>query len=139
MARNKRMPTLWEIPDDMWELIEPIIKADDPEKHTGRHKVDRRRVLDGIIFHLRTGCQWNSTPKVYGDDSTIHRYFQRWCEHGIMEKIWAILVEKCEALGEVDWKWQAADTALNKARLGGTQSARIRRIGQKMVQNAVSW
>jgi putative transposase len=119
MARKKRMATLWQVPDPLWERIEPIIEADDPQKPTGRPKSDRRTAMDGIIFHLRTGCQWNAIPKVYGDDSTIHRYFQRWCSHGIFQIIWAMLVEECDELGEVDWKWQSADTAMNKARLGG--------------------
>jgi putative transposase len=31
------------------------------------------------------------------------------------------LVEECEELGAVDWRWQAADTALGKARGGGDE------------------
>lgn len=120
MSCQRRMPTLWDVPDDLWNRIEPILNADDPVRVRGRPKADRRKVLDGIIFQLRTGCQWNVIPKVYGDDSTIHRYFQHWCEQGIFEKIWAMLVEECEDLGKVDWKWQSADAAMNKARMGGT-------------------
>ena len=119
MARKPRMPTLWEVPDDLWTRLELILNKEDPIKATGRPKADRRRVLDGIIFHLRTGAQWNQIPKVYGDDSTMHRYFQKWVESGVFEKIWAMLVEECEALGAVNGRWQAADGALGKARLGG--------------------
>jgi len=118
MSRTPRLPTLWEVPDELWDRILPLLNADDPPKHTGRPKVDRRRVLDGIIFHLRTGCQWNYIPKLYGDDSTIHRYFQRWCANGIFKRIWAMLVGECEELGKINWKWQASDTSLGKARLG---------------------
>jgi transposase len=25
----------------------------------GRHRADLRKVFDGIIFRLRSGCQWN--------------------------------------------------------------------------------
>ena len=121
MGKSKRMPTLWEVPDALWQRIQPILEADDPARPTGRKKVDRRRVLDGIIFRLRTGCQWNHIPGVYGDDSTIHRYFQRWCGRGVFAKIWALLVAECEELGAVDWQWQCADTAMGKARLGGTR------------------
>jgi putative transposase len=38
---------------------------------------------------------------------------------GILERIWAALVNDCDDLGGVDWQWQAADTAMGKARLGG--------------------
>src|SRR5262252_800620 len=91
--RKRRMATLWEVPDGLWEGIEPMLNRADPPKRRGRKRVDRRRVLDGIIFRLRTGCQWNHIPKVYGDDSTIHRYFQAWSSTGLLEKIWAVLVE----------------------------------------------
>ena len=36
-----------------------------------------RRILDGIIFRMRADCQWNRLPRELGDDSTIHRTFQR--------------------------------------------------------------
>jgi putative transposase len=119
MVRKKRIPTLWEIPDQLWERIEELIDEFDPPAPTGRKRADARKLLDGLIFRFRTGCQWNHIPRVYGDDSTIHRTFQRWVQMGLFEKIWALLVEECEELGAVDWRWQAADTALGKARGGG--------------------
>jgi len=77
MARSKCLPTIWEVPDDLWERIEWLLNEYDPPKTTGRSRTDARRMLDGIIFRFRTGCQWNHIPKVYVDDSTIHRTFQR--------------------------------------------------------------
>jgi putative transposase len=32
-----------------------------------------------------------------------------------------MLVEECEELGKVDWQWQAVDTVMGKARMGGDQ------------------
>lgn len=120
MAKGKKQPpTLWEVPDDLWERIEPLINELDPPKGTGRPRADARRILDAIIFRFRTGCQWNHIPRVYGDDATIHRTFQRWRSLGLFERIWAMLVEECEELGLVKWEWQAVDTAMGKARFGG--------------------
>jgi putative transposase len=68
--------------------------------------------MDAIIFRIRTGCQWNHIPRVYGDDSTIHRTFQHWVEIGLFLRLWALLVEECEEFGLVDWdggaivRWQ---------------------------------
>lgn len=119
MPREKRMPTLWEVPDDLWEPIAQLIKEHDPPKATGRKREDARKILDAVIFRLRTGCQWNHIPRIYGDDATIHRTFQHWVQIGLFDKIWALLVERCQELGRVDWQWQAVDAALGKARLGG--------------------
>jgi putative transposase len=139
MAKRKpRMPTLWEVPDGLWERIQPLLDAADPPKTRGRKRVDRRRVLDGIIFRLRTGCQWNHIPRVYGDDSTIYRCFERWSQLGIFEKIWAQLVAECEELQAVNWEWQAADTMLGKARFGGARSAPTPPIGPKTARKRAS-
>ena len=34
-------------------------------------------------------------------------------------RFWAVLVQECDELGAVDWKWQSADAWLGKARFGG--------------------
>lgn len=122
-ARNlKPLETIWELPDDLWARLEPILHEDAPpapRSHGGRPRIDWRRAIDGIIFRLRSGCQWNKLPERFGSDRSIHRWFQRWCRNGAFERIWAVLVEECEGLGAVDWKWQAADGMLGKARFGG--------------------
>jgi len=62
-----------EIPDALWERIQPILEEFWPTKTTGRKHAEWRRCLNGIIFRMRTGCQWNQLPKEFGDDSTVHR------------------------------------------------------------------
>ncbi len=119
-TKPEDLPTIWRVPDELWALIEPILAQYDPPKATGRKRIDQRRALDGIIYHLRSGVQWNQLPKEFGDDSSVHRTFQRWERLQIFDRIWAILVAECEELGGVNWEWQAADTAMGKARWGGT-------------------
>jgi putative transposase len=112
-------PTIWEVPDDVWTMVEPILNKCYPPKPKGHRRVDLRRVLNGLIFRLRTGCPWNKLPACFGDDRTVHRHFQQWCQRGLFAQIWAVLVEACDTLGGVDWQWQAADAAMGKARMGG--------------------
>ena len=120
-GKSETLPTVWEVPDDLWERIHPVIQEMDPPKSTGRKRVHPRGILDGIIFRMRTGCHWNRLPRELGDDSTIHRTFQRWVELGVLERIWSVLIAECEELGAVEWEWQAADCAMGKARFGGMQ------------------
>lgn len=135
MARKKRavkpLPTIWRAPDDLWNEIQPVLDELDPPAKTGRPRTDARAAFDGIIFVLRTGCQWNVLPKPFGDDSSVHRALQRWIAKGVLDRIWTRLVESCEELGGVDFPWQSADAAMAKARFGGTMSGRIRRIVRK--------
>ena len=118
-GRRKPLGTIWEVPDALWERIEPILMEFWPRKSTGRRPAHRRRTFNGVIFRMRTGCQWGELPAKYGPKSTVHDWFQRWAAGGILEKIWAVLVEACDDLGGVEWKWQAADGMLGKARVGG--------------------
>ena len=87
---------MWHVPDDLWTRIEALIESTEPGRakvSRGRPRVDRRRILDGIIFRLRTGCRWSLIPPVYGSDSTLHRYFRLWSQSGVLDRIWAVLVE----------------------------------------------
>jgi putative transposase len=120
--QDKPLDTIWEIDDDLWQRIEPILLEDappTPKAHGGRSRINWRSALNGIIFRLRSGCQWNKLPKQFGDDSSVHRWFQRWSRNGVFERIWALLLGECEEFGSVDWRWQAADGRLGKARFGG--------------------
>ena len=138
MGNQGELDTIWEVPDELWEEIEQVIREIDPPKETGRPRVDARRAFDGIIYRLRTSCQWNHLPENFGSDSSVHRTFQRWVEKGVFQEVWALLVERCDDLGAVEWKWQAADGAMGKARSGGTSSARTRRTERKLAARRAS-
>ena len=73
MSKQDALDTIWEVPNDLWEEIEPMIGELDPPKGIGRKREDPRKMLNAIIFRMRSGCQWNRLPKCLGDDSTIHR------------------------------------------------------------------
>jgi putative transposase len=120
MEKDGELDTIWEVPDDLWAEVEPIILAMDPPKATGRKRAEARQMLNGIIYRMRSGCQWDQLPKAVGDDSTIHRTFQRWEACGLFPRIWALIQSRCAELGGVNWEWQAADAAMGKARFGGT-------------------
>jgi putative transposase len=116
---ERPLPTIWELPDELWERIEPILACHYPPAATGRPRANLRLVLDGIVFRMRTGCQWNQMPERFGPDSTLHDWFQRFVEDGVLEEIWAALASECEALGGLDWEWQAADGVMGKSRFEG--------------------
>ena len=117
--RSKPLGTIWEVPDELWQRIEPILREFWPKKPTGRKVANWRKMLNGIIFRMRSGCQWEQLPERYGPKSTVHDWLQRWAQGGVFEKIWALLVAECDELGGVQWEWQAADAMLGKARCGG--------------------
>jgi transposase len=126
MARRtaQSLATLWRIPEELWAVIDKILNDLDPPCPTGRSRINQRQALEGVIYRGRTGCQWNHLPREFGDDSSVHRTFQRWERKGVLDEIWRVLVEECDALNGVAWKWQAADGAMGKARHGGDEIGR---------------
>jgi transposase len=67
MARRERtaqpLPTIWPVPDPLWERIEPVLNELDPPAKTGRKRIAPRPASEGIIYEMRTGRQWNVLPR----------------------------------------------------------------------------
>ncbi len=43
---EKPLPTIWRVPDELWEKIESILSEHDPPKKTGHLRAHRRGALD---------------------------------------------------------------------------------------------
>jgi putative transposase len=118
---KKHLPTIRKIPNDLWDEIKIILPPEKPDKTIGRPVVQFRKVLDGILYVLRTGCQWKMLlPKEYGSGSTCHRRFQEWRVSKVFEKLWIRLSEVYDDLRGIRWTWQSLDSVSVKAPLGGT-------------------
>jgi len=85
---------LREIPDVAWEKIEKFLPKYKESLRGGRPRPDLRKIMNGILFVLRTGCQWKMVPAEYGSGSTCHRYFQEWERAGVFRKFWQIVVHE---------------------------------------------
>jgi putative transposase len=137
MARRSRtLKTIWRVPDQLWRRVALVLDELDAPAPTGRPRINPRAALDGIIYQLRTGCQWEALPKEFGDDSSVHRTLQRWIDKAVLPLVWSLLVSECDELGGVNFDWQSADGAMGKARQGGIQSAATPRIAARMARNA---
>jgi transposase len=79
-------------------------------KKGGRPPAEPRKLLDGMLYVLRTGCQWKMLPREYYAGSTTHRYFQRWARQGVFRKMWQLCLEEYDELKGVEWRWQILDS-----------------------------
>ena len=123
------MPTIWHIPDDLWEEFKQALPPEKKPSTVGRPIVPYRRVLDGILYVLRTGCRWKKIPKKeFASGSTCHSRFQEWVQKGVSQKVWSRLLERYDDVKGIGWNWQSIDSATVKAPLGGKRLARIQQI-----------
>ena len=58
----------YDLTDFEWSVIEPLL----PNKPRGVPRVDDRRVLNGIMWVLRSGAPWRDLPERYGPYTTCY-------------------------------------------------------------------
>jgi len=128
----------YQVSDELWAKIRPLL----PERVNthrfggGRPRADDRRCLNGILFVLRTGCQWNALNATgICPSSTAHDRFQEWVAADVFHRLWAKGLLEYDKLKGVDWSWQSMDGAMTKAPLGGEKSGpQPHRSGQRRCQ-----
>src|SRR5688500_4543006 len=76
-----------------WALIAPALP---PPARLGRPRTTSlRAVVDALFFILAPGCQWRALPRgLFPPRSTVQRYFYRWREEGLWERLNRCLVER---------------------------------------------
>lgn len=74
-----------DLTDAQWEMIRPYVEV---RAKTGpERRVDLRAVINGLLYKLKTGCQWELLPRSFPPKSTVHYYFQQWSKKGIWVRI----------------------------------------------------
>ena len=79
-----------EITDKQFELILPILES--ATRRTRPRKTSLYDVFCGVLYVLKTGCQWRLVPEIYPNWKLLHYYFTLWKKEGIFEKILQKLV-----------------------------------------------
>jgi transposase len=131
-----------DVPDKFWEKVEPllVLPARKRKKPWGRKPLDKRRVFNGILYVLRTGCQWKMMPREYGSGSSGHRYFQAWVKQGVFRELWQICLKEYDDLQGVEWRWQSLDSVSVQAPVkGGKARGQTPPTELKAAPSATCW
>jgi transposase len=90
-----------QLTDEQWSIVEPLI----PQKHarTGRPPAEARRMLDGIMWILRTGAPWRDLPERFGPYQTVYDYYGNWRESGVFDRVLEALQVRLDREGKIDW------------------------------------
>lgn len=117
--RSGAAPESHLISDLAWASIEPVLKAFWPCKRTGRRPVCWRRCLEGIAFCLITGTAWHHLPPQFGPPSTVHTWYRRWADSGVLDAIWPQLTQFYPGLEPYQGTWHQARRSGARARARG--------------------
>jgi transposase len=100
--------------DREWELIRDVFPS---PALTGRPPRDRREIVDGILWILRTGAPWRDLPEVFGPWGTVWDLFDKWNADGTLDTILSRLRSSRIDAGEVDNElWCIDGTSVRAAR-----------------------
>lgn len=73
-----------DLTDGQWQLIRWLLPR---RAKTGRPPIDRRMILNAILYVVRTGCQWRQLPSDFPKWKSVYNVFWHWRKHGIWERI----------------------------------------------------
>lgn len=110
------------VTDALWERIEPLLPPPKRRRRRfpGRKPADRRKVLAGIIFVLRTGIPWEEVPAEMGVcGMTCWNYLRAWQAAGVWQRLHEVLLAELEGAGKIDWERAAIDSTQARALGGG--------------------
>ncbi len=116
--------------DEQWEQIENVFPH---PRRMGRPTRDRRDVVDGILWILRTGSPWRDLPDALGPWQTTWHLFNRWNQNGTLDKLLRQLQMKQELDDEL---WCIDGTVVRAARCASGSGKKTIRRNQKTTPSA---
>ncbi len=108
------------VPDELWELVEPLIPvfASRPQGG-GTAPVDARAVFTAIVYVLTSGCAWRDLPPSFGVPfQTAHRRFSQWTKDGLWRQLHHALLDELGSQGLLGWSRAIVDGACVRAKKG---------------------
>lgn len=124
-----------DLTDTQWGILDNLIPKPTPRKDgRGRPWKDRRAVLNGIRWVLRTGAPWADVPDRYPSYQTCHRRFQQWIRSGVMRGILEALALELKVRGVLDVKEAFIDGSFAPAKKGDRKSGK-----QSVAREPKSW
>jgi len=118
------MATVFEVRDELWELVEPMIPPVSVPEGPGRRPVPDRVCFNAIVFVLVTGIAWAHLPRELGcSGTTAWRRLRDWQAAGAWQRLHQFLLERLNAAGAIDWSACVVDASHIRALQGGSDRA----------------
>lgn len=64
-----------------WCYLEPFLPR---AKRRGRPRTLLRHVVEGLLYVVRTGCQWRLLPLGFPPWQTVYHHFRHWSREGVL-------------------------------------------------------
>jgi transposase len=81
----------------------------------GRPHSDLRKIFSGLVYWVRTGCQWKLIPKEYGSKTTLLKCKRKWTMSESCSHLFKVSLELYDDKIGIDWKFQSIDGSIKRA------------------------
>ena len=90
-----------DLTDGPWERLEPLLRRESGQRHAGGRprKYPLRRVVDALLYVVKTGCQWRLLPSNFPPWLSVHQQFRTWRDDGTWERVSQALREQGRRAG----------------------------------------
>ncbi|WP_405828265.1 IS5 family transposase [Streptomyces sp. NBC_01176] len=95
-----------------WVRLEPHLPA--LGRRGGRWN-DHRKVINGILFRVRTGIPWRDLPERFGNWKTVYERHRRWSADGRWDRILRAVQTDTDLAGRIDWSMVGVDSTSCRA------------------------
>ena len=110
--------------DEHWAVLAPLLIPPEKKTKRGRPRRDDRPLLEGILWVLRTGAQWDKLPReTYPPKSTCFARFKEWNDRHVFPEVLGQLYDLLEDQGLLDLREAFIDGTFSAAKKGAPTSA----------------
>ena len=104
--------------EQQWKKIEPLFPRLPKNPRGGRPWIENRRVVEGILWILRSGAPWKYLPKEYPHPSTCWRRLRDWEEQCVWLDIWRTFLGELNERQQLKWSESFLDGSFAPAKKG---------------------
>lgn len=105
-----------DVSDTQWEYLQRLLAQG---ARTGRPRANDREILNGILYVLKTGCQWEDLPHdIAASPKTCHRRLLEYQRRRVWQKIVRALLQEAGRRGYLNFTNAYHDASVIKSKKG---------------------
>lgn len=101
-----------DLTSDEWARLAPQLPKSGCR---GGRWIDHRKVINGILFRIRTGVPWRDLPSRFGNWKTVYERHRRWSADATWEGIYQAVLTDADDQGRIDWSMVSVDSTSCRA------------------------
>jgi putative transposase len=74
-----------DLTDVQWQILQALLPPS--SKRGAPQRIDRREIINGVLYVNRTGCQWRAMPNDLPKWRTVYGVYRAWILSGVWQQV----------------------------------------------------